>query len=88
MHYQTSKKLWNWEVKQYQNEMFKFLEATATMVSLKFALIFQYKYVDIDDQNMVCYIQYIHINLFWKLYEKKPMIINGILDLQYQPCML
>lgn len=47
--------------------MFKFLEATAIMVSLKFAVIFQCKYVDIDAQNTVCCIQYSHMNPFRKL---------------------
>jgi len=31
--------------------MFKFLEAVATMVALKLAMIFQCKYVEVDDQN-------------------------------------
>lgn len=47
--------------------MFKFLEAIATMVALKFAAIFQCKYVEVDDQNMVCSIQFIHMNPSWKL---------------------
>lgn len=67
--------------------MFKFLEAIAIMVT-KFAVIFQCKYVEVDDQNMVSSIQYIDINPFWKLCQKKLISTNGIPDLQYQPRML
>lgn len=58
------------------------------MVALKLAVIFQCKYVEVDDQNMIRSIQYIPMNPFWKLCWKKLMNINGILDLQYQPSML
>lgn len=70
------------------NQMFKFLEATTTMEALKFAVIFQCKYVGVDDQNVVCSIQNIHTNPFWKMHRKKLTNINDILDLQYQPSML
>lgn len=50
--------------------MFRFSEATATMVALKFAVIFQCKYVEVVDQNMICSIQYIPMNLLETVLEE------------------
>lgn len=55
------------EEKKHRDHMFKFLEATATMVALIFMVIFQCKYIEIGDQNKVFSSQYIHMNPFWKL---------------------